>query len=141
MTLVYLDESGDTGTNFSDPQQPIFVLGSLLIKQQIWKELEKKYNSIIGEAFNNQIPVNFELHTMDMVSRRGFFVDSTKSFPLQLIDLVLYFVRKYEETKIGKKVSEIHQQIFPALEQLATNLDQHEKGWDILDWVDGRIKK
>ena len=247
MTLVYLDESGDTGTNFNDPQQPVFVLGSLLVKQEIWKELEKQYNSIISEAFGNNIPGHFELHTMDLVARRGFFtgfdlkatvslrnqlfqllktfkipvfyrkiekkkyskycesrygkgikidpyimafpfiglqvdswlkeqndlgififdqhrslldieqslralrlaedpvlqmqrviekgffVDSTKSFPLQLIDLVLYFARKYEETKIGKRVSEIHQQIFPALEQLAINLDQHEKGWDILE--------
>jgi hypothetical protein len=255
MILVYLDESGDTGTNFNDPQQPVFVLGSLLVKQEIWKELEKQYNSIISEAFNHEIPENFELHTMDLVGRRrffndfelkatiklrnqlfqllktfkipvfyrkiekkmyskycesqygkgikidpyimafsfiglqvdswlkeqndlgififdehrsfqdieqslralrltedsilqmenviekGFFVDSKKSFPLQLIDLVLYYIRKNEEIKIGKKVSEIHKQIFPDLEQLATNLDQHEKGWDILDWIDNSIKK
>ncbi len=255
MTLVYFDESGDTGTNFNDPQQPVFVLGSLLVKQNIWKELEIQYNSIISEAFNYNVPIGFELHTMDLVGRRrffkefeldatiklrnqlfqllkdfdipvfyrkiekkkysrycesrygkgikidpyimafpfiglqvdswlkeqddlgififdehrsfldieqslrvlrlaedsilqmenviekGFFVDSKKSFPLQLIDLVLYYVRKNEEIKIGKKVSEVHQQIFPALEQLTTNLDQHERGRDILDWIDGSMKK
>jgi len=28
MHLIYLDESGNSGTNLTDPQQPIFVLGA-----------------------------------------------------------------------------------------------------------------
>lgn len=255
MVLIYLDESGDTGTNFNDNQQPIFVLGALLIKQDIWKNLEKKYQSIIHSAFTDNIPQNFELHAMDLVARKnffkdftleqtitirdkiftllesfslpifyrkinkrrywdycqerfgsgikidpyimafpfislkvdswleehedlgififdehrslidieqslralrlpekaglhidrviekGFFIDSIKSFPLQLIDLVLYYIRKYEEDRIDKRVSNIHKQVFPFIEKLAISLDQHDKGLDIIDWIDGRLKK
>jgi len=36
MILVYIDETGDTGTNLSDPQQPIFVLGAIPIRQNEW---------------------------------------------------------------------------------------------------------
>ena len=108
MTLVYLDESGDTGTNFNDPQQPVFVLGSLLVKQEIWKELEKQYYSIISEAFNHEIPENFELLTMDLVGRRRFFkgfeLDATITLRNQLFKLlktlnIIVFYRKIEKKK------------------------------------------
>ena len=255
MVLIYIDESGDTGTNFNDPQQPVFVLGAMMITQEKWKELEKSFLSVFNAAFSGEVPDNFELHTMDMVSRRkffsrfslestlkirdelfsliesmslpifyrkidkkrywdycqrrfgsgiridpyimafpfislkvdewlkeenelgififdehrslidieqslkslrlpekaglhvdrviekGFFVDSIKSFPLQIIDFVLYYIRKYEEVGIGKRVSDIHRQVFPYIERIAVSLDQHEKGWDIIDWIEGRIQK
>ncbi|MFO7730638.1 MAG: DUF3800 domain-containing protein [Spirochaetia bacterium] len=255
MVLIYIDESGDTGTNFNDPEQPVFVLGAMMITQEKWKELEKRFQGVFYEVFNGKVPDNFELHTTDMVSRRklfagfsleytikirdelfrlietmslpifyrkidkrrywnycqkrfgsgikldpyimafpfislkvdawlkeenelgififdehrslidieqslkslrlpekaglhvdrviekGFFVDSIKSFPLQIIDFVLYYIRKYEEFSIGKRVSEIHKQVFPYIERIALSLDQHEKGWDIIDWIEGRIQK
>jgi ABC-type dipeptide/oligopeptide/nickel transport system permease component len=31
MNLIYFDESGNSGTNLADPQQPIFVLGALIV--------------------------------------------------------------------------------------------------------------
>jgi hypothetical protein len=33
MNLVYLDESGNTGTNLSDPQQPVFVLAAQVVNE------------------------------------------------------------------------------------------------------------
>ncbi len=255
MVLIYIDESGDTGTNFNDTQQPIFVLGAMLVQQNNWKKLENNFQKVLKEAFKQNIPPEFELHAMDLVNRKnhfrdfslegtlefrnrlfqlleksklpvfyrkidkkrysdycqkrfgsgikidpyimafpfvslrvdswleeqnelgififdehrslidieqslralrlpekgglhvehiiekGFFINSLKSFPLQLIDLILYYIRKYEEAKIGKKVSDIHRQVFPYIERLTENLDQHDKGLDIIDWIDGRVKK
>lgn len=71
---------------------------------------------------------------------KGFFVDSAQSFPIQLVDLALYFIRKLEEERIGKKVSPIHQEVFPQevfprLKTLATSLDSHDQGLEIIDWV------
>jgi len=58
-----------------------------------------------------------------------------------MIDLFLYYIRKFEESKIGKKVSPVHQEIFPLVEKLAVNLDGFEKGKEIRDWVGSRIQK
>ena len=41
MYLVYLDESGNTGLNFNDPQQPVFLLCALIVEEQCWQQLEK----------------------------------------------------------------------------------------------------
>lgn len=254
MILIYLDESGDTGTNYNDSQQPIFVLGAMLIDQDKWKVCEENFLEIILNAFDGAIPDSFEFHTMDLVNRnkwfsnfsieqskklrntllefikvekfpvlyrkivkkdyqkycedkygkgikidpyvmafpficlgvkpylerkndlgifiidehrsifdieqslktlrqahgdvlkmervieKGFFVDSSKSYPIQMLDLVLYYLRKYEEYKIGKKVSPVHLEVFDLVVSLSMNLDNHNQGRDILEWVDGRIK-
>ncbi len=255
MILAYMDESGDTGTNFTDSQQPIFVLGSLLIQENNWKSLEEDYNKIIANAFNGNIPADFELHASDLVNRKfsfknltldecrklrndlfqfikdkkipvfyrkiekkkyqkycedkygrgikidpyimafpfiglkideylnekkelgififdehrsladieqslkslrlevdtalkmerviekGFFINSAKSFALQLIDLVLYYIRKSEEFKIGKQVSPIHKEVFPMISEIAVSLDTYQKGKEIMNWVGSRVKK
>jgi hypothetical protein len=249
MILVYIDESGDTGLNFSDEQQPVFVLGALLVPQSVWKSLESDFEAIVRRSFGDAIPDNFELHTMHLVNRKGpfqsfsldqvrafrdgllelletrglklvyrkidkrpfqkycedrfgkgiriapyimalpfvctrvdellrkagdlgilifdhhrdladiektlrtlridgtgsvhtdrliekgFFVDSAQSFPVQLADLVLYYVRKQEEMRLGKKVSAIHQEVFPRLSRLVESLDTHDQSLQIVDWV------
>jgi len=63
-----------------------------------------------------------------------FFVDSKKSYALQLSDLVAYYVRKYEEDKLGIKVGIVDKQVFPFIEKLivpTTNTKQN----DIFNWV------
>jgi hypothetical protein len=74
------------------------------------------------------------IHT-DRLIEKGFFVDSKQSFPVQLVDLVLYYVRKFEELRAGKKVSAIHQEVFPRLQRLAVSLDIHDQSLEIVDWV------
>jgi hypothetical protein len=253
MILVYIDESGDTGHNLSDKQQPVFVLGALIVPQSKWKELEQQFHAIIVSFFGADALDTFELHTMDLVSRRGlfkplsleqtklfrdkclkltqkldikivyrsiekkefqkfceknygkgisiapyimalpfvctrineiikaandlgilifdehhnlleiekslrtlrldassalqaehlieqgFFVDSSRSEALQLVDLVLYYIRKFEENKLGYKVSEHHRETFPIIEKLCESLREHDKSWDILGWVESRL--
>jgi hypothetical protein len=253
MILVYIDESGDTGHNLSDKQQPVFVLGGLILPQSKWKDLERQFHQIIIQFFGYESAGDFELHTMDLVNRRGsfkpfslektksfrdkcleliqnleikivyrsiekkefqkfcektygkgisiapyimalpfvctrinelikaendlgilifdenhnlveiekslrtlrldasstlqadnlieqgFFVDSSKSEALQLVDLVLYYIRKFEENKLGYKVSAHHQETFPIIERICESLREHGRGWDILNWVESRL--
>jgi len=35
------------------------------------------------------------------IIEKGFFIDSSKSFALQLVDLAAYYIRKYEENELG----------------------------------------
>ncbi len=39
MYLMYADESGSTGTDFDNKQQPIFVLGSVLVPDNFWHDI------------------------------------------------------------------------------------------------------
>jgi hypothetical protein len=253
MILVYIDESGDTGHNLSDKQQPVFVLGALIVPQSKWKELELSFHKIVVEFFDNAPVDNFELHAMDLVNRRGFFksftleqtklfrnkcleliqhlninlvyraidkkefqkfcevtygkgisvapyimalpflctrindilkanndlgilifdehhslveiekslrtlrlddtstlqtenfieqgffVDSAKSQAIQLVDLALYYVRKYEESKLGYRVSLHHKEVFSLIEKLSESLQSHGRSKDILNWVETRV--
>ena len=87
-----------------------------------------------------KLDIGSTLNTERLIEK-GFFVDSSKNYPIQLIDFVLYYIRKYEEHKIGRKVSLIHQQVFPTIEKITKSLDAHNKGWDILDWVKENTEK
>ena len=40
MHLIYFDESGNSGTNLADPQQPVFVLGALIVPENAWQAVE-----------------------------------------------------------------------------------------------------
>lgn len=73
MILIYIDETGDTGNNLKDPQQPIFVLGAMLVNEKIWQSLEKRFEAIVKDNFSDHVPENFELHTMDLIGKKGFF--------------------------------------------------------------------
>ena len=75
------------------------------------------------------------------IIEKGFFIKSEKSVVIQLVDLVIYYLRKWEEFKIGKKVSLIHQETFVKLEKISTSLDDYQKGFRILDWMDKRLEK
>jgi len=70
MILEYLDESGDTGTNFNDEQQPVFVLGALLVKEELWQELEIAFEDVVKQHFDGFIPRDFELHTMHLINKK-----------------------------------------------------------------------
>jgi hypothetical protein len=41
VNLIYNDESGNTGKNLADPQQPMFVLGSLIVPESRWQAVRR----------------------------------------------------------------------------------------------------
>lgn len=202
MVLIYIDESGDTGTNFNDPEQPVFVLGAMMITQEKWKELEKRFQGVFYEAFNGKVPDNFELHTTDMVSRRKLFAGFSLEYTIKIRDELFRLIetmslpifyrkidkRRYwnycqkrfgsgikidpyimafpfislkvdawlkEENELGIFIFDEHRSLID-IEQSLKSLrlpkkaglhvdrvieNQHEKGWDIIDWIEGRIQK
>lgn len=71
MHFFYLDESGDTGRNLRDPNQPILVLGGISVRDKGWNESQKMLNNLFESFFNGEIPENFELHADDLLSPNG----------------------------------------------------------------------
>lgn len=250
MNLIYIDESGNTGLNFKDKQQPIFLLSAIVIHDSKWFNLESDFNKILNCHWPNH-KGNIEIHASDIVSRKnafkdfnfaetieirdkflnmflvhnipliylsihkgkyevfceneygpgikidpyimalpyvciavdqilkeknkdelgmfifddqkeyfvkaeqsiktlrldpnsilkttniiekGFFVDSKKSFAIQLADVAAFYARKFEENKLGLRVSEFHKQTFNIITKISINAKRlHSE--DILDWV------
>lgn len=79
MHLVYLDESGQTGANLTDPVQPIFVLGALVVPESTWLSLEKDLQAGIDLHFPEPRPDDFEIHASEISNaRKPYF----KRFPV-----------------------------------------------------------
>ena len=249
MNLVYVDESGNTGLNLKDTQQPVFILAAMIIPEYEWFTLEEHFFRIARDFFGTDLAYPFEIHATDLKSGRrlfkgqdlerrlcfrdqmlqllvdsdvaiiyrriikarfeafcvenygpgikvnpyimalpfvcmevdhylrqqglaalgmlifdeqkenldaverslrtlrldstsilkttnivekGFFVDSSKSFALQLVDIAAYHIRKYEEGKLGFRVNPLDAQTFDDLEKLIST----GVGSDIIDVVE-----
>lgn len=251
MNLVYIDESGNTGLNLKDAQQPVFLLAGLILPEPKWFLLEENFLGIAKRYFGDPLPHPFEIQAKELKSGRGvfknlsfaeqlsfrdemlqllvdskvaiiyrriiksnfeafceryygpgikvhpyvmalpfvcmeidhhlrqkgenelgmlifdeqkeylddaerslrtlrldstsilkttnivekgFFIDSSKSFALQLVDLAAYYIRKYEENKLGHRVSDVDKQTFEKIEKLISTGIGSSVG-DILEWV------
>ena len=44
MYLMYADESGNTGTDYDNKEQPIFVLAGVLVEDRKWHKINKLFN-------------------------------------------------------------------------------------------------
>jgi hypothetical protein len=71
MHFFYLDESGDTGLDFTNVQQPIFVMGGVSLSDEKWNKTQQSYNAIIEKYFDGLVPNGFELHAHELLSPDG----------------------------------------------------------------------
>lgn len=73
MHLIYLDESGNTGTDLVNSHQPVFVLGALLVPEDRWLRLETDLTALVEHYFPTPRPDDFELHATELINPRGCF--------------------------------------------------------------------
>ncbi len=74
MHLVYIDESGNTGTNLDDPQQPVFVLCAMIVAEDHWQNLETELRTALDELLPQWRDIEgFEVHAADLRNGRGCF--------------------------------------------------------------------
>jgi hypothetical protein len=71
MHFFYIDESGDTGRDLLNAEQPIMVLGGISVSDEKWNNTHKEFVRIISNYFNGQIPNDFELHCTELLSPNG----------------------------------------------------------------------
>lgn len=71
MHFFYLDESGDTGGNLADANQPVFVLGGLSVADKKWNNTKESLDQVVHDYFNGTVPANFELHATELLSPNG----------------------------------------------------------------------
>lgn len=73
MYLVYFDESGNSGTNLTDPQQPVFVLGALVVPESSWQQVEADLEKVLEKHVPSPRATNFEVHAGDLRQGTGDF--------------------------------------------------------------------
>jgi hypothetical protein len=78
MHLIYMDESGNTGNNLNDSQQPLFVLCALVVPEAKWLEVEQDLYAESARFISLPWPDDLEIHATDLASGRRWF----KSMPL-----------------------------------------------------------
>lgn len=71
MHFFYLDESGDTGANLADVNQPVFVLAGLSVADKKWNNTKESLDKIVSEYFKGTVPNQFELHATELLSPNG----------------------------------------------------------------------
>jgi hypothetical protein len=71
MHFYYLDESGDTGANLNDPDQPVMVLGGVSVRDEGWNITQEQMARIIDNYFGGAVPPDFELHAKELLSPNG----------------------------------------------------------------------
>jgi hypothetical protein len=257
MNFVYIDESGNTGLNLKDPQQPVFILAAIILPEHKWFPLEKDFFKIAKNHFGDPLPYPFDVQAKELKSGRGlferinfpqrlafrdemlqllldndidiiyrriikskfaifceeqygpgirvnpyvmalpfvcteidhylrqkgtnelgmlifdeqkenldnaerslrtlrldstsilrtsniiekgFFIDSSKSFALQLTDLAAYYIRKYEEDKLGFRISLVDRQVLSRIEKLIST-GVGSSIVDIIAWVKNHYLK
>jgi hypothetical protein len=94
MHFYYIDETGCDGRSLNNPQEPIFVLGGLILRDEGWNKTHIEYEKIILRYFDGVIPDNFEFHTQDLFSPNGsgFFQGHSREKRNRLINQILDLV-------------------------------------------------
>lgn len=85
MYLVYVDETGNTGTDLTDSQQPVFLLAALIVPETCWQALESDLEDEIKARFPELDTAEAEIHAADVRSGRGHFRGKPVSDRLALV--------------------------------------------------------
>jgi hypothetical protein len=72
--LIYLDESGNSGLNLNDPQQPLFMLCAMVVEEVRWQSLEYELKSTLDRRMPGwRTTKGFEVHGADIRTGNGVF--------------------------------------------------------------------
>jgi hypothetical protein len=93
MNLVYIDESGNTGLNLKDAQQPIFVLAGMVVPEPKWFLIERDFLAKVREYWPGTAPYSIEISAKNLKNRRGAFreksLEEQLSFRDEILDLLI----------------------------------------------------
>ena len=95
MHLVYIDESGSTGVNLSDQEQPIFVLAALIVPETCWLELERDLEQSLSKLCPALYAAGAEIHATDLRTGRGDFKGAAVAERIAIRDQWLQIAAKH----------------------------------------------
>ena len=78
MHFFYLDETGCTGADLNNGEQPIFVIGGISVTDEGWSTTNEHFRAAIDKFFGGSLPPDFELHAAELVNGEGPFVGRSR---------------------------------------------------------------
>jgi hypothetical protein len=113
MHFFYLDETGCTGADLTNLEQPIFVIGGISVTDEAWRTTNQRLRSAIEKFFNHAIAPEFELHASDLINGEGPFQEHERedrnALAHRLLDIIaerkhaIHFVG-IDKAKLAKAV-------------------------------------
>ena len=98
MYLIYLGESGDTGTSLNDPNQAHHVVVGLLVHETLWEGIKAEFDVVCHSHFGNSLGednIPKEIRIAEVFQGRGPFRAWPKARRDQLItDLLNILARR-----------------------------------------------
>lgn len=104
MNLVYVDESGNTGLNLRDSQQPIFVLAALVLESTDWFALERDFYRLLGDYFQGDQLKSLEIHATDVKAGRKAFKGIDLHRRLEIRDRLLGLLVEHKVPIIYRRI-------------------------------------
>jgi hypothetical protein len=104
MHLIYFDESGNTGNNLNDRQQPVFVLCALAVPEDRWLQVEQDLQVETEKFFPSPRPDDFEIHATDLTSSRRWFKTISLADRLAFRDAWFSVAVKHELTIVYRAI-------------------------------------
>ena len=104
MHLVYFDESGNSGNNLNDSDQPIFVLGGLIIPEQDWQAVERDLEASLAKHFPALAESAAEIHADDLRGSRGHFKGVAVPERVALRDDWLKIAKQYDLKLVDRSI-------------------------------------
>lgn len=104
MHLVYFDESGNSGLNLNDPEQPLFVLCALIVPEAQWLSVERTLEKTIEEHFPRPRAENFEIHGSELRRGRGAFAHCTVAKRLDFRNALLRIVIQHSLKIVFRRI-------------------------------------
>jgi hypothetical protein len=95
MFLIYFDESGNSGNNLADVQQPVFVLGALIVPETAWQSIESDLEACLNKHLPPPRDGRFEIHAGDLRQGTGHFKGVPVSKRVEIRDDWLNVAVKY----------------------------------------------
>ena len=100
MELIYLDDSGSTGTNMDDKAQPVFILGGVMLDDSKWHKVNESIENIKKDFGID----NCELHIMDIMGCKGIFEGWGYEKKKKLVKSCLEIIKKHKIKVVFFKV-------------------------------------
>lgn len=104
MHLIYLDESGNTGNNLTDPHQPIFLLCALVVPEIKWLDVEKSLVAALDQHFPERVEP-FEVHANEIINPRGYFRKYSIQQRLDFLEAWLGVAAKFDLKIIHRAIA------------------------------------
>lgn len=105
--LAYFDESGNTGMDLKDPNQPVFVLGCLLVPVSKWTAIEHDLEVAVEKFFGELPEDDREIHTHKLISGskpfRKFGLQHCLDFQKTWFEIAHRYQLKFFYRKIRKR--------------------------------------